>query len=236
MSVVTLSNAVIGNNYLYSEVYALYIEEPKPETAFTLPDGFVYTADIVPDILLDIRYYSTYNFVGERIDGYLAPVSILTWEAAHALKTAGAVLMEQGYIIKVFDTYRPADAVAHFVRWGRDLEDDRMKSVFYPDVDKTDLFNGYISTRSGHSRGSVVDLTLVDIQTGKEVDMGAPFDYFGDISHHGTNKITPEQTANRQILRKAMETAGFRAYSREWWHYTLNAEPYPDTYFNFPVY
>jgi D-alanyl-D-alanine dipeptidase len=126
--------------------------------------------------------------------------------------------------------------VAHFVRWGRDLEDERMKHVFYPDVPKSELFTrGYISSRSAHSRGSVIDLTIVCYMTGIDVDMGAPFGLFGELAHHGTGRITPEQTANRLILRNAMEAAGFRAYSREWWHYTLNNEPFPDTFFNFPV-
>ncbi|MCL2702874.1 MAG: M15 family metallopeptidase [Defluviitaleaceae bacterium] len=235
----TMSVFLYGGNFVIAtgiNAAYIFIEDPEETHVHALPDGFVYAADFVPFALQDIRYYSEYNFVGERIDGYLAPVAILTLEAALALRTASEILFDQGYIIKIFDTYRPADAVAHFVRWGRDLEDERMKHVFYPGVNKSDLFtSGYISSRSGHSRGSVVDLTLVCFLTGGDIDMGAPFDFFGDISHHGTNQITPEQSANRLILRRAMEAAGFRAYSREWWHYTLNDEPFPDTFFNFPV-
>jgi len=233
------STLITGNDdSMYSGVPRIVIEhEPEltPED-FSLPEGFVYVADIVPFVLQDVRYYSSSNFVGERIDGYYAPVSILTREAAEALLTAHEILFEQGYIIKLFDTYRPTDAVAHFVRWGQDLEDQRMKHVFYPDVEKSELFRlGYISSRSAHSRGSVIDLTLVCFITGTDIDMGSGFGLFGELAHHGTDKITAEQTANRLILRRAMEAAGFRAYSREWWHYTLNNEPFPDTFFNFPV-
>lgn len=214
---------------------APYVQTASYDVADPLPDGFVYTADVVPDVVLEMRYYSTYNFVGTRIDGYLAPVSIMTAEAADALLVASDILRSQGYTIKIFDSFRPMDAVNHFVWWGKNLDDTAMKPFFYPDMDKTQLFNGYISSKSAHSRGSTIDLTIVNMYTGKEVDMGGPFDFFGDISNHGTGLITAEQTANRQILKEAMEAAGFRAYSKEWWHYTLNNEPYPDTYFNFPV-
>ncbi|MDR1705079.1 MAG: M15 family metallopeptidase [Clostridiales bacterium] len=211
---------------------------PEPitvEERSALPEGFAYTSDVVPDVILEIRYYSAYNFVGERVDGYRAPLSILTEEAADALAYAASLFREQGYVIKIYDTYRPADAVAHFVRWGQDLEDTRMKAYFYPDLEKADLFDGYISTRSGHSRGSTVDLTLVNMFTGMEADMGGPFDFFGDVSNYAASGINETQNANRVLLRTVMEAAGFRPYNKEWWHFTLNNEPYPDTYFNFPV-
>lgn len=201
-----------------------------------LPQGFVYVSDVAPDILLDIRYYSAYNFVGTRVDGYHAPVAILTAEAAQALKKAGDELRSQGYLLKIFDAYRPQQAVDHFVRWAKEINDTIYKRVFYPDVDKSKLFTlGYIASKSGHSRGSTVDLTLVDIYTGKELDMGAPFDFFGPKSGHGTHLVTPAQTANREILKNAMLKHGFRSYKEEWWHYTLNGEPYPETYFGFKV-
>ncbi len=198
--------------------------------------GFVYLTDVIPDITLDMRYYGTNNFIGDRVDGYAAPVAILSAKAADGLKRASDILNPQGYGLKIFDAYRPQTAVDHFVRWARDVRDTRQKAIFYPNVDKSKLFTlGYIARKSGHSRGSTVDLTLVDLRTGKEVDMGSPFDFFGPISHHGTALITPEQTANREILKKAMVAGGFVPYSKEWWHYTLVNEPYPDTYFNFPV-
>lgn len=204
--------------------------------AYELPEGFVYVTDVIPTVRLDIRYYTGYNFVGTRITGYEAPVAILTREAAEALKTAAEILDEQGYYIKIFDAYRPLRAVEHFVLWGQDLEDQKMKDQFYPEVDKSQLFDlGYIALRSGHSRGSVVDLTLVYKDTLEEVDMGSPFDFFGPISHHGTDLITPEQEANRNILRDAMVAAGFEPYPEEWWHYRVKDEPYPNQYFDFPV-
>ncbi|MFY9494487.1 MAG: M15 family metallopeptidase [Limnochordia bacterium] len=207
-----------------------------PVSAFVLPEGFVYVTDVIETAQLDMRYYGDYNFVGRRIPGYEAPVAILTEEAAAALKVAADILAEQGYYIKIFDAYRPQRAVDSFVSWAKDLEDQKMKDLFYPDVDKSKLFElGYIAEKSGHSRGSTVDLTLVEIATGREVDMGSGFDFFGPISHHGTDLITPEQEANRNILRDAMVAAGFNIYPEEWWHYTLKNEPYPNEYFDFEV-
>jgi D-alanyl-D-alanine dipeptidase/tRNA(Arg) A34 adenosine deaminase TadA len=207
-----------------------------PVLASGLPEGFVYITDVIPTAKLDIRYYTGYNFVGTRIEGYHAPTAILTKEAAEALKQAAEILDEQGYYIKVFDAYRPLRAVEHFVLWAQDLDDQKMKADFYPEVDKERLFElGYVALRSGHSRGSVVDLTLIYKDTLDEVDMGSPFDFFGEISHHGTDLITPEQEANRNILRDAMVAAGFEPYPEEWWHYRLADEPYTDRYFDFPV-
>ena len=201
-----------------------------------LPDGFVYLTDAVPDVILEIRYYSTYNFVGARVDDYLVPVAVISEQAAAALKLINDDLRAQGYAIKVFDAYRPQGAVNHFVRWAADADDVSTKAYFYPDIEKSRIIpDGYIAERSGHSRGSTIDLTLVDMMSGKEVDMGTPFDFFGLASHHGTNLITEEQSANRLILKNAMEKAGFNPYDEEWWHYTLRDEPYPDTYFDFPV-
>jgi D-alanyl-D-alanine dipeptidase len=201
-----------------------------------LPDGFVSISDEIPTAIFEIRYFSEDNFVGTVIDGYHAPKAILTKEAAQALKKAADNLYEQGYYIKIFDAYRPQRAVDHFMRWAKDLDDTKMKKKYYPDLDKSVLFElGYIAEKSGHSRGSTVDLTLVDISTGKELDMGSGFDFFGEISNHGTDLITKEQEKNRNILRDAMVSAGFEVYPEEWWHYKLKNEPYPDTYFDFPV-
>lgn len=204
--------------------------------ANTIPKGFVYITDTVPDVILEPRYYSTYNFIGKRIDGYQAPTAILSEPAATALKGASDDLRAQGYVLKIFDAYRPQRAVDQFMKWAADEDDDVMRTVFYPEIEKNRLIpDNYIAERSGHTRGSTVDLTIVEISTGKEVDMGSPFDFFGPVSHHGTELITPEQTANREILKKAMLNNGFKIYDEEWWHYTLLDEPYPGTYFAFPV-
>lgn len=198
--------------------------------------GFVVLADFVPHIVQEIRYYSTYNFIGERIDGYEEPYALLTVEAARALKTVSNELNVQGYRLKVFDAYRPACAVKHFALWGIEDQDIRMKPYFYPELEKQELFaKGYIARQSSHSRGSTVDLTLLDMKTGKEVDMGGPFDYFGELSHPDYRGITDEQFENRMFLQKAMVRNGFKPIDCEWWHFTLENEPYPDTYFNFPV-
>ena len=202
----------------------------------TDPSGFVLLADYVPGIIQEIRYYSTYNFIGDRIDGYEEPVALLTKEAARALKDASYIFNAQGYRLKIFDAYRPACAVRHFVMWGIEDLDLRMKPFFYPDLEKQELFvKGYIAKQSSHSRGSTIDLTLLDMQTGKEVDMGGPFDCFGELSHPDYRGITDEQYENRMFLQRVMARSGFRPYDCEWWHFTLINEPYPDTYFEFPV-
>ena len=198
--------------------------------------GFVKLTDVVPDAILEIRYYSTYNFVGTRIDGYEAPVALLTKEAAAALREVSDELVKKGYRLKIYDAYRPQTAVNHFARWAKDLDDTRMKEYFYPVLDKSVLFElGYIDYKSGHSRGSTVDLTLFDMKTEKEVDMGGTFDFFGGMSHPDYREITVKQYENRMLLRDAMTAHGFRPLQTEWWHFTLNDEPYPDTYFDFPV-
>lgn len=200
------------------------------------PSGFVLLADQVPGIIQEIRYYSTYNFIGERIDGYEEPCALLTKEAARALRSASNEMMVHGYRFKVFDAYRPARAVKHFVLWGIEDQDIRMKPYFYPDLQKQELFSkGYIATESSHSRGSTVDLTLLDMQTGKELDMGSPFDLFSEISHPDYRGVTDEQYENRMLLKRVMLRNGFAPIDCEWWHFTLEDEPYPDTYFDFPV-
>lgn len=200
------------------------------------PSGFVLLSDLVPNIIQEIRYFSTYNFIGERIDGYEEPCAILTAEAARALKAVSNELFVQGYRIKVFDAYRPACAVKQFVLWGIEDQDIRMKPYFYPELQKQDLFaEGYIAKLSSHSRGSTVDLTLLDMKTGKEVDMGSPFDLFSEKSHPDYKGITEEQYENRMLLQHVMVRNGFVPIDCEWWHFTLKNEPYPDTYFEFPV-
>lgn len=197
---------------------------------------FVLLTEAVPDIMLDIRYYSSYNFVGERIDGYNQPIALLTREAANALKLVSDDLKAKGYRLKVYDAYRPQKAVDHFVRWANDLENTRMKEFFYPSVDKDALFSsGYIARYSGHSRGSTVDLTLFDMKTGKDVDMGGRFDLFDISSHPSYSNITLEQRENRALLTSTMRSHGFKGIDTEWWHFTLVDEPYPDSYFNFDV-
>ena len=200
------------------------------------PSDFVLLSDYVPAVIQEIRYFSTYNFIGDRIDGYEEPCALLTKEAARALRTVSNELLVQGYRLKVFDAYRPASAVKHFVLWGLEDQDVRMKPYFYPDLQKQELFErGYIASQSSHSRGSTVDLTLLDMKTGKEADMGGPFDLFSEVSHPDYRGITDEQYENRMILRRVMLRNGYRPIDCEWWHFTLGDEPYPDTYFDFPV-
>ncbi|MBR4643332.1 MAG: M15 family metallopeptidase [Selenomonadaceae bacterium] len=200
------------------------------------PSGFVVLGEFIPDIIQEIRYYSTYNFVGEKIDGYEMPCALLTREAAEALKKVSDDVMKMGYRLKIYDAYRPQKAVDHFVRWAKDVKDIRMKNYFYPEIGKERLFpEDYIMEKSGHSRGSTIDLTLFDMKTGKELDMGGTFDYFGELSHPDYKKITKQQFKNRMILRDAMVKHGFKPLYSEWWHFTLKDEPYPDTYFTFPV-
>ena len=198
--------------------------------------GFVLLSDYVPGILQEIRYYSTYNFVGERIDGYEEPCALLTIEAARALKSVSNEMIVKGYRLKVFDAYRPVSAVKHFILWAIEDQDIRMKPYFYPDVEKQELFSlGYIAKESSHSRGSAVDLTLLDMKTGKELDMGSSFDMFSEISHPDYRGITEEQYDNRMFLQSAMINNGFQPLECEWWHFSLKDEPYPNTYFSFPV-
>ena len=204
--------------------------------AINYKDSFVIVSDVIKDLLLDIRYYSSFNFVGTRVDGYLEPVAILTKEACEKLNEANEKFKKLGYIIKIYDCYRPQKAVNHFIRWANDIEDTRTKEYFYPEVDKKDLFDlGFVSKRSGHSRGSTVDLTLVNMKTGESIDMGGGFDYFGDVSHGDYEGISEVQKKNRLLLRNIMFECGFKTIKQEWWHFTLIDEPFKDTYFDFDV-
>lgn len=206
---------------------------------------FVLVGEHIPDVILEIRYYSTYNFIGDRIPGYLEPVAILSRQAADSLKVVSDELRQQGYRLKIYDAYRPQCAVDYFMAWAEDTSDVRMKEYFYPELDKSVLVpQEYVARKSSHTRGSTVDLTLFDMKLQKDVDMGCTFDYFGVASHPDVlpgqeigayRPITEEQYRNRMILQEAMVRHGFKIYECEWWHFTLKDEPFPDTYFNFPI-
>ena len=201
-----------------------------------IPKNFSYVKEKIPTIELELCYVSTNNFVGDVIDGYLAPRAILTTKATLALAKVQKELESFGLGLKIFDAYRPQMAVDHFVRWGKDLADRKMKQKYYPNVEKINLFKeGYIAKRSGHSRGSTVDLTIVDLKTKEELDMGSSFDFFGKESWVHYAEITPQQRANRMLLNQVMIKYGFRAYAQEWWHFTLEDEPYKKRYFDFEV-
>jgi D-alanyl-D-alanine dipeptidase len=224
--------------------------EKKMAQDVSLEDNsqFVNITDVIPDVILEIRYFGTYNFVGTRIDGYEAPTALLTRQAADSLKAVSDDLKRMGFRLKIYDAYRPQKAVDHFVRWAKDVNDTVMKRYFYPDLDKSMLFpQEYIIERSGHTRGSTLDLTLFDMDKEKEADMGGTFDWFGKESHpdfcgnpdtfeyQPSDSLTAEQFNNRMILRRAMMRHGFKPLHTEWWHFTLENEPFPDTYFTFPV-
>ena len=197
---------------------------------------FVYMRDIIPDVVLDVRYFSDDNFMGVRVDGYRKPVVLISKTAGRALANVQAELRDQGLGLKVFDAYRPQKAVDHFVRWAADPTDTLTKTRYYPELPKDRLFDlGYISAKSGHTRGSTVDLTIINLATGEELDMGSGWDFFGEISHHDSPLVDEQATANRSLLRDLMVKHGFRAITTEWWHYTLRDEPFPDTYFDFDV-
>ena len=234
--------------------FADYLKS-RPASPADDSSQFVTLTDAVPDAILEIRYFSTYNFVGARIDGYLEPTALLTREAADSLRAVSDDVKALGYRLKVYDAYRPQCAVDHFVRWAENVPDTLMRRYFYPDLDKSVLFDQeYICAKSGHTRGSTVDLTLFDMRTEKELDMGGTFDWFGPESHPdfcgdpdtqeftgdgskspAGRSITERQFCNRMILREAMMRHGFKPFPTEWWHFTLQDEPFPDTYFNFPV-
>jgi len=213
----------------------LLAAQPVQAQAPLLP-GFVDAAAVVDGLIVDMRYFGADNFVGERIDGYERPRCLLSEPAANALAAVERDLSARGLGLKVFDCYRPQRAVAQFVRWAQRIDDVKRKRDFYPDVDKRELFaKGYISDRSGHSRGSTVDLTLVRRWDAREFDMGSPFDFFSPKSWPSDRSVSDEAQQNRALLAAAMRRGGFRPYDKEWWHFTLNNEPFPDTYFDFPV-
>ena len=209
--------------------------QPAPAQA-PLPPGLTDAAAVVDGLIVDMRYFGADNFVGERIDGYERPRCLLSVPAANALAAVERDLSVRGLGLKVFDCYRPQRAVARFVRWAQRIDDVKRKRDFYPDVDKRELFaKGYISDRSGHSRGSTVDLTLVRRGDAREFDMGSPFEFFSPKSWPSDRSVSDEAQQNRALLAAAMRRGGFRPYDKEWWHFTLNNEPFPDTYFDFPI-
>jgi D-alanyl-D-alanine dipeptidase len=212
--------------------------EQAAEDTSQQPDSsdLVDVTSVVASVQLDIRYAGPDNFVGEPVEGYAAPKCLLSSEAAEALRRVQAELADDRLSLLVFDCFRPQRAVDHFVRWAEDTTELRTKAEYYPGVAKSRLFDeGYIAERSGHSRASTIDLTLAAVSedgTATPLDMGTPFDFFDPLSHTESPDITPDQLANRLLLRDAMEAGGFRNYASEWWHYTLRDEPYPDTYFD----
>lgn len=204
--------------------------------AQNLPEGFSYLKDIDKTIQKELRYCYSNNFIGSSINSYEENILITSTKTANALKKAQSDFFKQNLSLKIFDAYRPQNAVNHFVKWAKKPHDTLMKQQYYPELNKRNLFKlGYISTKSGHSRGSSVDVTLVNLKTGEEVDMGSPYDYFGNISHINYSNLTIEQKKNRRILLETMSKNGFRPYKNEWWHFTLRNEPFPKTYFNFPI-
>ncbi len=202
----------------------------------TLPPGFVYAKEVIPKLRTDLRYYSSNNFIGEPINGYIKPKCILTKEAAEALKKVQEEFERLGFGLLIFDAYRPQTAVNHFVRWSKDSTDTKMKEQFYPNINKKDLFEeGYISSKSGHSRGSTIDVTIVSLRTGHILDLGGSYDFFDKRSSINYKNITKNQRAIRLMLQRRMIKHGFKPYEKEWWHFTLAKEPYPNKYFDFPV-
>jgi D-alanyl-D-alanine dipeptidase len=201
-----------------------------------LPKGFVYLKDLVPSIKIELRYYSSHNFIGKPIHGYKSNRLIMTKEAALSLKKIQQKLLKKELSLKIFDAYRPQQAVSHFVAWAKVLNDTLMKNEYYPRVAKSNLFkNGYIASKSAHSRGSTVDLTITDAKTATELDMGSPYDFFGIESHPKYQHISDQQKKNRMLLREVMLANGFIPYENEWWHFTLKKEPFPNTYFEFSI-
>ncbi|MGZ6778815.1 MAG: M15 family metallopeptidase [Mycobacterium sp.] len=233
---------------------------PRAAGEPTAPPDFVSLADVDPTILQEIRYFTPHNFTGDPVDGYLAPMCILTRPTAEALRRAQQEFLEQGFTLKVYDCYRPQRAVNDFVAWAKDLADDRMKAEFYPRVDKTQLFaDGYIADQSGHTRGSTMDLTVVPLPAQETppyvpgqplidctapqplrfpdntIDMGTGYDCFDTLAHTLDPRIQGDQLKNRLFLKDGLEKQGLVNYENEWWHYTFKPEAYPDTYFDFPV-
>jgi D-alanyl-D-alanine dipeptidase len=212
---------------------------PPANAQAPVPAEFVDAATVVDGLVVDMRYFGDHNFVGEKIDGYERPQCLLSTQTANALAAVQRDLGVRGLGLKVFDCYRPQRAVAHFVRWAQRIDDVKRKGEFYPDVDKRNLFReGYIAERSGHSRGSTLDLTLVrraPTKEASELDMGSPFDFFSPTSWPSDKSVSAQAQDNRALLAAAMTRGGFKPYDKEWWHFTLVDEPFPDTYFDFPV-
>ncbi|GHS95194.1 D-alanyl-D-alanine dipeptidase [Synergistales bacterium] len=201
-----------------------------------LMESFVYVDEVIEDSIIDAKYWGTDNFIGRRIDGYDRPLVVMSGDAANACAKVADILRGRGFLLKIFDAYRPQKAVNDFVRWAEDTGDICRKPIHYPEVDKRDFFKlGYVAKKSGHTRGSAVDLTVVDIKTRQELDMGTIFDFMGPRSHLDAKDLTELQKANRAILSEAMQSCGFETYAYEWWHFSLKNEPHPNEYFDFPI-
>lgn len=238
------ANALKGRNWsavwlgqiVFCKLIFFLIMPVMPAGAQTARECFLDLQKQIPSIIVDIRYHSSDNFVGTQIDGYKNPVALLTKQAVEALKKIQTKLAKEGLGLKIFDAYRPQKGVNHFVRWAKIPTDTLTKSTYYPKIGKADVFKlGYVAGKSGHSRGSTVDVTLIDLAIGKDIDMGSSWDFFGEISWHAYNQITVVQKANRKKLKDVMAEFGFNHYYKEWWHYTLEDEPFPKTYFDFDV-
>lgn len=201
-----------------------------------LPPGFVDLEVAVPTLAFDLRYGGTHNFIGDVVAGYERPRAVISTPAARALARAQQALAPFGLGLLIYDAYRPQRAVDHFVRWSRDLSDQRQKREFYPHVDKAELFSrGYIAEKSGHSRGSTVDLTLISLADLAPLDLGSPYDLFDPISGPASAAVSASARAHRLLLRTVLIDQGFRPYEQEWWHFTFADEPFPETYFDFPL-
>ncbi|QSH40055.1 M15 family metallopeptidase [Lentisphaerota bacterium ZTH] len=217
-------------------LYFLAHKSTKP-TSFESPHpGFIYVKHLIPNLKLEMRYCSTNNFTGRKVQGYINPVCILSVKAATALEKVQRDLNKMGLGLVIFDAYRPQQAVDSFVKWSKDSRDKKMKKQYYPNIAKKDLFpQGYIAAKSSHSRGSTLDLSIIDLKSGKKLDMGSGFDLFSKKSWPDYPELTAQQRANRLLLRSLMTKHGFNTYPYEWWHFTLKDEPFKETYFNFPV-
>lgn len=225
-------------SYLLKVLLLLCSVQVSSILAAELPTGFVEIKNVIPNIKLELRYYSEDNFIGKRIDGYKEPIGIVSTRAATALKKVQDELSAFALGLKIYDSYRPQKAVDHFVRWAKDIGDVKMKSKYYPDVAKKNLIrDGYIAEKSGHSRGSTLDLTIVSLDSNSvlELDMGTRWDFFGPQSWPSSTAVTHTQRANRMLLQILMKKHGFTSMDEEWWHFTLKDEPFPNKYFNFSI-
>lgn len=220
---------------IFALIWITHLSCDPRQAKTSLPEGFTYLNTVDPSIQLDLKYITTDNFVGAPVNGYMKEVCICTEEAANALTLVQQEVRAKGWSLIVFDAYRPQKAVNHFMEWAANIKDTATKSKFYPNVDKKDLFRlNYIASRSSHSRGSTFDVSIID-ENGKLFDMGTPFDYFGPESWPSYDGVSKEQKANRMFLQSVMIKYGFKPYNEEWWHFTLENEPFPDTYFDFDV-
>ena len=227
---ITKSIMIKKSQVLFFSVFLIFVNLKAQ-----LPNNFVYLDEIIKDVVINLKYLSNDNFIGSPINGYRNNRIIITKEAAAALKHVQEDLSHFGYGLKVFDAYRPQKAVDHFFKWSKN-NNKKMKSTHYPNIKKKRLFKeGYIASKSGHSRGSTVDLTIIDIKNNKELDMGTIYDFFGEESWIDYSKLSSKQRANRLLLQSLMKKYGFRPLKEEWWHFTLHNEPFPEKYFNFNV-